>query len=147
MTDIQRMYYEGTITQAEEDLREPLFQALGAIDEPLIESFLIHQSLAHIISMPDDGETPTLGQARRLLRAQGPLIRAKLTEENTAKWDKFTKDLAALVKSGDEEIMTQFFKSHPWNCFRADYAKSLATVKQDRMYTIKATPHAPKSYA
>jgi hypothetical protein len=141
------MYYEGTITQAEEELREPLFQALGAIDEPAIESFLKHETLAHIISMPHDGETPTLGQARRLLQAQGPLIRASLTEANTAKWDKFTKDLAGLVKAGDEEVMTQFFKSHPWNCFRADYAKSMATVKQDRMFTIKATPHAPKSYA
>jgi hypothetical protein len=112
MTNLQRMYYEETITQAEEDLREPLFQALGAIDEPAIESFLKHETLSHIISMPDDGETPTLGQARRLLQAQGPLIRAKLTEANTAKWDKFSKDLAGLVKSGDEEIMTHFFKSH-----------------------------------
>lgn len=141
------MYYEGTITQAEEDLRDPLFQALGAIDEPSIERFLNHETLSHIISIPDDGETPDLGQARRLLRAQGPLIRAKLTEVNIGKWDKFVKDLAGLVKSGDEEVITHLFMSHPWNCFRADYAQSLAVHKQDRMFTIKATPHAPGSYA
>jgi hypothetical protein len=141
------MYYEGTITQAEEDLREPLFKALAAIDEPAIQSFLDNETLASILSIPHDGEKPTLGQARRLLRAQGPLIKAKLTEENSGKWDKFTRDLAGLVKSGDEEVTQQFFKSHPWNNFRADYAKSLATSKQDRMFTIKATPHAPKSYA
>jgi len=141
------MYYEGTITQAEEDLREPLFQALGAIDEPAIETFLKHETLAHIISMPDDGEKPTLGQARRLLSAQGPLIRAKLSGVNIGKWDKFTKDLAGLIKSGDEEVMTHFFMSHPWNCFRADYGQSLTIAKQDRMFTIKATPHAPGSYA
>jgi hypothetical protein len=141
------MYYEGTITQAEEDLRDPLFKALSAIDEPLIESILNNETLASVLSIPHDGEKPTLGQARRLLRANGPLIRAKLAPENVGLWDKFTRDLAGLVKSSDEEVTQQFFKSHPWNNFRADYAKSLATAKQDRMFTIKATPHAPKSYA
>lgn len=140
------MYYEGTITQAEEDLRDPLFKALAAVDEEKIQTFLDNDLLKNIMSIAHDGENPTLGQARRLLRAEGPLIKTKLSAESAPKWDKFTRDLAGLVKSGDEEVTTQFFKSHPWTNFRQEYAKSLATAKQDRMFTIKATPHAPASY-
>lgn len=140
------MYYEGTITQAQEDLRDPLFKALAAVDEPAIETFLENELMKNVIAIEHDGENPTLGQARRLLRAEGPLIKTKLSAESAPKWDKFTRDLAGLVKSGDEDVTTQFFKSHPWNNFRQEYAKSLATSKQDRMFTIKATPHAPTSY-
>jgi hypothetical protein len=140
------MYYEGTITQAQEDLRDPLFKALAAVDEPAIEKFLENELMKNVIAIEHDGENPTLGQARRLLRAEGPLIKTKLSAESAPKWDKFTRDLAGLVKSGDEDVTTQFFKSHPWTNFRQEYAKSLATSKQDRMFTIKATPHAPTSY-
>lgn len=140
------MYYEGTITQAQEDLREPLFKALAAVDEPAIEKFLEIETLKNVMAIEHDGENPTLGQARRLLRAEGPLIKTKLSAESAPKWDKFTRDLAGIVKSGDEETATQFFKSHPWNNFRQEYARSLATSKQDRMFTIKATPHASGPY-
>ena len=119
------MHYEGSITFAEETLRQPLFAALYAASEPAITNLLSDPILVSVLAMPDDGENPTTGTARRLLRfgLGEPLLHAQASPGLAAKWGVLTKGLAQLVKMGNEEVLAQYHRSQPWSAFREEYAK------------------------
>lgn len=143
------MFYEGSISQAEEDLREPLYQALHQIDEAKIEELMNHEQLKKIVSLSDDGENPTTGVARRLLRyGADPLLLTTGGETVSAKWPKFTRDVASLLKAGDEEVLAQYFRSQPWTTFREVYAKTKVSGLlpiTDRDYILTFSPSSPSS--
>ena len=124
------MYYEGSLTTAEEASRIPLYEALRSMDECLIEPFLTNATLSSIISMPDDGEQPTVGTARRLVRSSPgePLILSTASPSLAEKWGKLNKDLANLLRTGDEDIMTQYYRSQPWTAFREEYARHMVSL-------------------
>ncbi len=136
---LDRMFWEGSITGAEEDLRTPLFEALRDASEPAIEGFLADPALAGVIAMEDDGETPILGNARRLMR--GDVLLKTRHPEMDAKWAKLTRDLGALLKNPDEEVLAGYYRSQPWTAFREAYAKTMRTTRGDRLYTVKSAPH------
>ncbi len=125
---IQRMSYEGSITTSEESLRQPLYEGLHSMNESLISQILSNPILTSITSMSDDGEKPIMGTARRLLRSSAvvkdhPLLLSTASPEVSSKWGKLTKDLSNLVKQGDEEVLTQYYRSQPWTAFREEYAQ------------------------
>lgn len=125
---IQRMSYEGSITTSEESLRQPLYEGLHSMNESLISQILSNPILTSITSMSDDGEKPIIGTARRLLRSSAvvkdhPLLLSTASPEVSSKWGKLTKDLSNLVKQGDEEVLTQYYRSQPWTAFREEYAQ------------------------
>lgn len=115
------MHFEGSITREEEDLREPLYNALRAGNETVVSQFLEHPSLVDVVALPDDGENPTIGAARRLLRpGKTPLLR---DIKDPVKWTKFTKELTTLVQQGDEDTLAQYHGSQPWSGLRDEYRK------------------------
>jgi len=140
------MFYEGSITTTEEELREPLFKALQAKDEAAIESLLNNPVLAAIIAMDHDGETPVLGNAQRLLRTgtQGvPLLKAKTAEAFKPKWEKLVKDLQSLIGQADEETLAQYYRSQPWTFLREEYAKNLVSTlpnPRNQRADVRRTP-------
>jgi len=153
---LDRMQFEGSITQEEDDLREPLYQALRSANEAEISLFLENPVLANIIALPDDGEKPVTGTALRLLRFAGvydsdtskqPLLLSSDGDLVKNKWGRFAKDLTSLIKQNYEDALGQYYDSQPWTLFREEYRKNKPELRQDRLYTIKATPHAPKDYA
>lgn len=121
------MHYEGTITIDEEELRQPLFEALRNKDEQAIEALVADPTLAQIIAMDHDGEAPVLGNARRLLRkAKGEaLLKVRVAEEFAPKWNKLVRDLTSLLSHPDEETLAQYYRSQPWTALREEYAKTL----------------------
>lgn len=127
----QRMFYEGTITIEEEELRQPLFEALRTIDEPTIEAMLNSPVLAQIVAMDHDGEAPVLGNARRLLRKTNsvPLLKARVADEFAPKWVKLVRDLTSLLKNPDEETLAQYYRSQPWTALREEYAKTMVSAQ------------------
>jgi hypothetical protein len=88
--------------------------------------------------MDHDGETPVIGNARRLLRktAHGePLLKAKAPKDFAAKWDKLVRDLESLLKQADEDTLAQYYRSQPWTALREEYAKTMVsdtTLSSDR---------------
>ena len=62
---LDTMFFEGSITREENIRRLQLFDALKVKDEDDIRTLLM--SLDYVASLPDDGETPLLGTAGRLL--------------------------------------------------------------------------------
>ena len=127
------MHYDGSITAAEETLRQPLFAALYSASEPAITEILSNPILSSVLAMPDDGENPTTGTARRLLRfgLGEPLLHSHATPSLAAKWGVLTRGLAQLVKMGDEEVLAQYHRSQPWSAFREEYAKG--KVSRDKV--------------
>lgn len=122
------MFYEGSITTEEEALRQLLFEALQSINELAIDDILNSPVLAGIIAMSDDGETPVLGNARRLLRKTRhgeALLKAKVPKDFANKWDKLVRDLNSLIKQADEETLAQYYRSQPWTALREEYAKTM----------------------
>lgn len=126
---LDRMFYEGSITTKEEELRKPLFEALRAKDEAGIEAIMSNPVLAQILAMHDDGETPVLGNAKRLLRKSTaePLLKAKAPEAFQPKWRKLVRDLTVLLAEGDEEALAQYYRSQPWTALREEYAKTMVS--------------------
>lgn len=144
---LDRMHHEGSITVDEESLREPLYQALHELNEPAIATFLSHKILEPIVSMSDDGETPCIATARRILRAsEQSLLRVHAVEtpQSAKTWQRFVRDLRGLLPKGDEAILAQYFRSQPWSSLReAHHSRNATPTAGDRLYTIKTPPHAP----
>ncbi|KAH8918558.1 hypothetical protein BT69DRAFT_1338064 [Atractiella rhizophila] len=139
---LDRMFVEGSIWNEEEALRQPLYDALAAVDEEKITKFLKDPILKRVIALPADGENPVLGQAKRLLRPGiEPLLLKDGGEVVRGKWAKFVIDLQSLVDAGDELMIAQYYASQPWSQFRELYRSSKPGLREDKFFTIKATPY------
>ncbi|GMK60055.1 hypothetical protein CspeluHIS016_0902720 [Cutaneotrichosporon spelunceum] len=135
---LDRMFYEGSLKVEEDELRNPLFEALRDANEAAIEGFLTNPVLAEIIAMEHDGENPVIGNARRLMR--GDVLLKTRHPDMDAKWVKLKRDLTALLKTSDEEVLAGYYRSQPWTAFREAYAKMMMTTRGDRLYTVKSAP-------
>lgn len=66
---LDRMFFEGSLTERVEELRHQLFELLASADDAGIEILLAHESLQEIQALNDDGQRPYTAWAQRLLRA------------------------------------------------------------------------------
>lgn len=65
---LDRMFFEGTLTQRENDLRLTLFNNLQDTVEHCVEGIIKHPEMQAIVQMSDDGQRPYVAWAQRLLR-------------------------------------------------------------------------------
>ena len=61
------MHYELSITEAEEALRDKLYDALNAADEAQIKEHMSSATAKAVLALPIDGETPYLARATRTI--------------------------------------------------------------------------------
>ncbi|KZO98707.1 hypothetical protein CALVIDRAFT_553576 [Calocera viscosa TUFC12733] len=125
LTRLDRMFFEGSITAKEEAVRPLLYTALYEEEEEKIANFLKMPMSEVIMSLPDDGKSPTLGVAGRLLRLSQPLIRGQIDRE-------------AL---GDEKEAYAYYSSQSWVNLRKLYRQDRAFVRDDLQYTVNAAPY------
>jgi len=94
------MFFEGSLSEVELEVREALYKALYEVDEDEIQRILTEDEAAMaIIRLPDDGEQPWIARARRLLRHKNPILKKGLepTPEGERVWASFTKGLKILI--------------------------------------------------
>jgi hypothetical protein len=105
LTRLDQMYFEGSLSDAEAAVRVPLYEALYATDEEEIQRILCDERAAlDVAALPDDGETPWLARAHRLLRHESPLLRkgAGVEASRDALWSEFVLSLQRLIDDDDE---------------------------------------------
>lgn len=120
------MHFEGSLSTAEAELRAPLYTALHDADEEAVQAFLSDEPSADtLMALPDDGERPWLGRARRLLRHAEPVLRrgALAMPDGREQWAEFALSLASLVDDDDEVGIHAYSLSEPWASFRRAYRK------------------------
>jgi hypothetical protein len=94
------MFFEGSLNETELEVREVLYKALYDVDEDEIQRILTEDDAAMaIVKLPDDGEQPWIGRARRLLRHRNPILKKGLegTPESERVWAGFIKGLKILI--------------------------------------------------
>ena len=130
---LDTMFFEGSITREENIRRLQLFDALKVKDEDDIRTLLM--SLDYVASLPDDGETPLLGTAGRLLL---PKRRCLLNDAcaDEFQWLSFLGRLRDLVQVRDEDGMHEEYISRFWTNLRENYRfnNSLAIARQASIF-------------
>jgi len=94
------MFFEGSLSEVELEAREALYNALYDVDEDEIQRSLTEdEATMAVFKLPDDGEHPWIGRARRLLRHKNPILRKGLeaTPEGDRVWAGFIKGLKILI--------------------------------------------------
>jgi hypothetical protein len=143
---LDQMHFEGSLTASEEAIREPLYQALHAIDEDEIHRILGDEPAAlQVASLPIDGERPWISRARRILRTEEPLLRkgARSTPDLESQWDEFVASLRNLVDDEDEYGIYSYSLCEPWKAFRSAYRKAIGDpeiVQGETRFGLKITP-------
>ena len=146
------MFFEGSLNEVELEVRDALYTALYNVDEDDIQRILTEDEAAMaIIRLPDDGENPWIGRARRLLRHKNPILKKGLesTPEGERVWAGFTKGLKILIVEkndigihayvaslsfGTEQSLTSladfsYAQSEPWRTLRMRYREAIGEVK------------------
>jgi hypothetical protein len=142
------MHFEGSLTQAEENIREPLFQALYNMDEDEIHRIVEDEPAAQAVSsIPIDGEIPWTSRAKRILRSSEPTLRkgARALPEGEQLWEEFTTSLKNLVEEGDEVGIYNYSLCEPWKAFRKAYRAAIgdpAIVQGETRVGLKITPYS-----
>jgi len=79
------MFFEGSLSELELEVREALYKTFYDVDEDEIQPLLTEDETAMaIIRLPDDGEHPWIGRARRLLRHRNPILKKGLDPRQKA---------------------------------------------------------------
>lgn len=141
---LDQMHFEGSLSEAEEKLREPLYQALYDCAEGDIYAMLFDNKDARaVMELPGDGEEPWVGCAERMLRHANPLLRKGA--QNDEQWEGFVAALANLVDVKDEEGIQDFAQSEPWVGMRKGYRVSVGDGEKDfkgePRVRVKTTPY------
>lgn len=143
---LDQMHFEGSLTAAEEEIREPLYQALYNVNEDEIHAILEDSPAAlGIVAIPHDGERPWTGRARRILRHPDPLLRtgARVMADGEERWTEFVKSLENLIEEGDEYGIYSYSLCEPWKSFRRNYRVALGEspiVQGETRIGLKITP-------
>lgn len=119
LSRLDTMYFEGSITKEYDELREELFIALKSIDESRIDELL--DKVKEVVNMPEEGSSPLIGRARRLVNSSDPLL--KLHTESEEEWASLKKLLVSLIIAKDEESIAEEYESDPWLVMRKRYRK------------------------
>lgn len=113
------MSYEGSITRAQEYLRQKLFKALLKVDEEAVSE--LTDQLSDVSKLPREGNTPYLFKAKRIVEADSPLLKNFSSQEE---WDSFVKILRCLIAARDERSLLEEYESDPWLSIRQRYRLS-----------------------
>lgn len=146
LTRLDQMHFEGSLTAAEEEIREPLYQALYNVSEDEIHAILEDSPAAlGIAAIPHDGERPWTGRARRILRHPDPLLRTGVRglADGEELWTEFVKSLESLIAEGDEYGIYSYSLCEPWKSFRRNYRAALGEspiVQGETRIGLKITP-------
>ena len=146
------MFFEGSLSELELEVREALYKALYEVDEDEIQRLLTEDETAMAISrLPDDGEHPWIGRARRLLRHRNPILKKGLdpTPEGERMWSSFIKGLKILIVEKNDigihayvasfsfstgrslmrSAVRSYAQSEPWRSLRMKYREAINEVK------------------
>ncbi|KAJ3032500.1 hypothetical protein HDV00_007438 [Rhizophlyctis rosea] len=113
---LDRMHFEGSITASDDRTRQALYNALRSQDEPLISQII--SECNRIVDLPDDGEKPYTGYARRLLLWSDPLLKRVAGEEE---WNDFVSRISQMLTWDDEAEIYEEYISEPWAGWRAKH--------------------------
>ncbi|XP_033750726.1 uncharacterized protein LOC117334967 [Pecten maximus] len=117
---LDTMYFEGSISANQDRLRCELFTAL--LNENHTRTEYLLQLLKPVCKMADEGNSPLLGAAKRLIDAESPVLKDHF--ESNDEWATFIKDLKSMYLSKDEESLVEEYESDPWLCARKRYRES-----------------------
>ncbi|KAF8997404.1 hypothetical protein BDQ17DRAFT_857894 [Cyathus striatus] len=145
---LDQMYFEGSLTETENSIREPLYEALYNKDEDDIQRILCDEEGAlTVAAIPQDGERPWVGRAKRLLREESPVLKKGIwsIENGEALWDDFVRSLQILVDTEDDVGLHAYSQSEPWKSFRKAYRATLGESKfwgGENRVVLKITPYS-----
>ena len=158
---LDRMFFEGSITGSENELRSTLFDALARVDESTIETILADPALHPIVALPDDGERPYACWAQRLLRdtpADDPVLLRNIAQGR--EWDSLAihlsfalreyaaVDAAASARTAPLDVELDVYDVHVskiWTDLRQRKAATTNAIGQalsrhDNVVRLKTTP-------
>ncbi|KAL1914511.1 uncharacterized protein VTP21DRAFT_8225 [Calcarisporiella thermophila] len=130
LTRLDRMYFEGSITEQQNSLRLDLYDALYNVDETKIEELL--NQLESVARMPDDGETPYNAYAKRLVQSEKPLLSNYLDQ---SEWQSWIEKLTKLIGWGNEAEIVEEYMGETWMHLRKKYRH---TLHRRRSFLFKA---------
>lgn len=137
---MDRMYFEGTITEAENTVRLVLLKQLQTDNEAEVESILADMS--RIVDMPDDGEKPMCGYFSRMLSADKPLIRDPAVMEVGDKgWKLLCAKVKALLDEEDEEELWDVYNMDPFLTWRHSCHEEGSLRMRSKLRLGKQTRH------
>ncbi|KZT24933.1 hypothetical protein NEOLEDRAFT_1134133 [Neolentinus lepideus HHB14362 ss-1] len=145
---LDQMHFEGSLTDSEEKLRDPLYKALYySAEGEIYEMLFDNKDAKAVVAIPIDEEQPWIGTASRLLRQPNPLL--KKGAESDDQWDGFLAALLNLVEARDEEGIFDFAQSEPWAGMRRAYRASIGegdrAFKGEPRVRIKSTPYGGRA--
>ncbi|KAL3866241.1 hypothetical protein ACJMK2_043556 [Sinanodonta woodiana] len=114
---LDTMYFEGSISEKQNLLRNDLFNALLATDEKRVEGMI--QEFDEVLTLPDEGNEPLLGTAKRFLSTEEPMLKKHCATES--EWETFIKMLSSLVISKDTASLYEEYDSDPWLSMRKTF--------------------------
>ncbi|KAI8917516.1 hypothetical protein DFJ77DRAFT_531000 [Powellomyces hirtus] len=132
---LDRMYFEGSITATGNKRRIKLYEALAEQRGDDINNLL--RKCSAKMDLPQDGETPFIGQARRLINSTSPLLKEYVDDRQ--QWIDFTHRIMKLVTWGNDMDLYEEYLSHPWATWRAAY-RAAESKKSDTFYLAKTIP-------
>jgi len=137
---MDRMYFEGTITEAENTVRLVLLKQLQTDNEAEVESILADMS--RIVDMPDDGEKPMCGYFSRMLSADKPLIRDPAVMEVGDKgWKLVCAKVKVLLEQEDEEELWDVYNMDPFLTWRHSCHEEGSLRMRSKLRLGKQTRH------
>jgi hypothetical protein len=121
------MHFEGSLTQAEEDLRDPVYEALRSVNIVEILRILTDEKAAgEVMALVDDGEQPFVARARRILRTDQPLLRkGAISDED---WTDFVDTLSSLLTSAETNVDAMIYDEYNgevWTKIRGRYREEI----------------------
>lgn len=129
------MHFELSITEAEEKLRDELYEALRQADEVKIKELMSGSTAEAVRALPTDGETPYLARARRTIAprdGQYSILRgaARALLDGQTMWAGIVHDLEGLLAISDDAGVYRSFPLSPSISFPrcSHYIPSLATL-------------------
>lgn len=142
------MHFEGSLTTEEEALRAPLYDALYASDEEeLLRILEDEDTVLDVMALPEDGELPWAGRARRILRTDSPLLRSGTAAmpDGEEVWEEFVQSLSNLLDEEDETGLYAYSLCEAWKDLNRAYRLSLGEEglgQGDTRVGLKITPYS-----
>ncbi|KAJ3174574.1 hypothetical protein HDU87_007056 [Geranomyces variabilis] len=130
---LDRMYYEGSISETLNRRREKLYTALAEQRHGCIKRAI--KKCSAVAELSHDGEAPFTGQARRLIAAERPVL--KSFARDNQQWADFVQMILKCVAYGSEQEVYEEYLSPPWSTWRAAY-RAAEDTKREHLYLAKA---------
>ena len=121
---LDTMYFEGSLTKDENEMRQQLFNSLVKQDEKSIEKLL--NIMKPIQKLPNDGQNPLTGTARRLVNSPEPMLKMAASDDNV--WNAFFERIKAYSIDQHEDLLFEEYISKPWKTLRDTYHSDICKM-------------------